>query len=351
MSALVIAAGAPMNRNSGSIQLFAFLLILVALPAGAHAAETGSHRTRLSNGCELNYEYSANPRTEIDLVNWDKDQIGALLYRQYKAVHDLSAELAKLPGSSNATLDLPADSVQTVNDAFALGKLLESNLEFKVRSAQISCSASVRLKVEQQQRADHFVRHQKIERAISFMQDPDQTLQRRGLTSFREVATTEEFQALPAELRSQVIALVYAEAAKSIADLGASGLPRGDSFDFGAMALLYRLDDPRALDLYIATIERGHASVQGPAIRSLGKLFPRPTQVLDRLAALIEHNRINWPAKEDAIDALLLIGRGNSRPYFEKFARSHDETLAQMSMRILDQLNAQAVGNPFAPES
>jgi len=326
-----------MNRNSNSTLRFTCLLVLGSVPFTAYAAETGSHRTPMSNGCEIRFEYSANLATEIDLVDPDKDQIGSLLYRKYSASHDLSAELAKQP-AGGASLDLPADIVTAANELFSLGKLLESSLEFKIKTARISCSAGARTKVEQQQQADQYVRQQKIERAISFMQDADETVQRRGLTAFREVATIEEFQALPAELRSKMIERVYTEAAKAVADLG---VKRHDSFDFAPMGLLYRLDDPRALDLYMATIERGDEGLQAMALRALGRMFPRPTQVLDHLAALIESNRIDRMAMDEATDAIMLIGRGKSRPYFEKFARGKDETLAQKSMKYLDMLNAQ----------
>jgi hypothetical protein len=105
------------------------------------------------------------------------------------------------------------------------------------------------------------------------------------------------------------------------------------------LGVLSLLRDPRTADLYMQCVLRGHTSIRWRALEELADLMPRPTHLVDRLAQMIETNRFPSPLDEEkAVVAILRIGRQDTKPLFERLARDHNESRADLALRALKTL-------------
>ncbi len=308
--------------------------IFGGLSVRVDAAQLAAYTATVSDGCKVSYEYSANLATELDLVRSDQEAIGSFIHQAYARRYDVYAELSK--ASPRGSLTLPDEIVRDVNASLAVSRVLDPGIGFKVISARLKCTFAA-LDV---MNVDREAIRRKIERGLSFLQEVDPVVQARGLQMLRDTLPVSELsQALSGEMRQRAADLAYHDVSSSL-DVMIHDRPASGSVDFGLIALLGELQDSRAVDLYMTCVEKGFHGIRTKALDELGFMLPRPVRVVDRLTQLLEADAFKDPlTEEEVMQAILRIGRQESRSQFERLARGARESRAQGAMKMLEVLD------------
>jgi hypothetical protein len=308
-------------------------------PASAETATT--HSMTVLKGCRLTYKYVANVSTQLDLLPSDTEAVGRFIFRGYRAQYDLYAALSLSP---DQPITIPQPVIDDANRTFTAAGMLVPGLGFQVRTAALGCSRIALENIKRTTDADRALHQQKIDRALSYMSDPDEIIQGRGLRLLMNEATKKELADLPAEVRTRTADLAFREFSRAMGDLDQSGLPRSGSFDFGMIDLLKAMSDSRAADAYMRCVEEGFTSIRWKALEALGGMLPRPTHVIDRLVQMIEMDQLSSPLDEEKVMiAIVRIGRKESLPMFERLARSRNEQRANLALGMIDTINRTAL--------
>ncbi len=321
-------------------------------------------------GCTLTFDYASNETTERQLMNSDREGVGFLIYTVYSSSHNEHADLvaaaeqerhnrntvahmpvlttegparrpAKKPTAPHTSngVRIGQDTLDIANGYMKAFALFSPDIQLHASRASLYCSETA---IDQMQNAA-LNRQEHVERALTFIADPDPALQQRGLRTLNSEADVGYLWALPSAQRQQL-----ADAAYRLYTAEFSALVNRQpsmSYEFVGVEMLEKLHDQRTVDAYweyvLAEAPMGASTI---ALKALATMLPRPTQILPRLEALIAtHETDTRPAwhsfYDTAFATLFLVGREEARPIFERLVRSRNEYIAGLAESAIDGLN------------
>jgi hypothetical protein len=296
-----------------------------------------SYSAHLESGCTLKYEYTSSEATDEQLMPSDKEGVGLLVYQVYSSTHDLYHDL----GASSRTVTLAPDTLASANAYLNTFQFFLPGLQLQVQVGSIECSRAAidRMANAALNRKEH------VERALTFVSDPDPALQERGLGVLNGEAEVAYLWGLPETQRRQITDLAYRMCRDDLSHFveGRKSDPHLIfSTNFIGVEMLDKLHDPRAADVYMAyAIAGGRYAASTISLKSLARMLPRPTRMLPKLEELAVADCQNFAGHpcDDVLLTIFVVGREDARPVFERFARSKNGYLAHEAVRYLDGLN------------